>query len=706
MRRSFGDGDIDDFRGLLAKVGNGEALGIDEAERAFDIMMSGDATPAQMGALLMALRCAARRSRRSPAAPRALRAKVLRVEAPDGAIDTCGTGGDRPAPTTSRPARRSSWPARGVPVAKHGNRAFSSKSGAADVLAALGVNIELPIEMLEQAPARGRHLLPDGAAPSRRHAPCRRPAGRARPTRTIFNLLGPLSNPARVKRQLVGVFDRRWLEPLAEVLGRLGTERAWVVHGQDGLDELTTTARAGPPRSRTARCTEFEVAPEDAGLPRADARRAQGRRAGAQCRGDPRRAGRRAGAFRDIVVLNGAAALMVAGKAARPEAGRRDWPPQSIDSGPRLPRARSTTLQRGSAHERRPRPHRRRQARARRRPQGAAAAGRRSRRWRSAAEPPRGFATALEGHVAAGRYGLIAEIKKASPSKGLIRADFDPPALARAYERGGATCLSVLTDEPYFQGKDEFLTQARAAVDAAGAAQGLHARPVPGRRGARAGRRLRAADHGLPRRRSRRPSWRRPRTARHGRAGRGPRRAPSSSARCSSTRELIGVNNRNLKTLAVDLATTERLAPLVPKDRLLVAESGLGTPADLARMAGRRAGLPGRREPDAPAGRRGRGARRCWCEAAGMSERPHPFRRRRQAAHGRCHRQGGDRAHRRRRASVVMQPATLELHRARQAAKGDVLAVAQLAGIMGAKRTPDLIPLCHPLPLIVGRRRS
>ncbi len=308
-------GDIDDFRGLLAKVGNGEPLGIDEAERAFDIMTSGDATPAQMGAFLMGLKVRGETAEELAGGARALRTKVLRVKAPDGTIDIVGTGGDHHGTYNVSTCSALVVAGAGVPVAKHGNRAFTSKSGAADVLGALGINLDLPIETLEQALVEAKVCF---LMAPRHHSAMRNVAGprvELAPSRTIFNLLGPMSNPALVKRQLVGVFDRRWLRPVAEALGQLGLERALVVHGQDGMDELTTTTTSWAASLDNGKVSEIEIAPEDVGVKRASLADLKG--------GDPEHnaeaihkvlAGEK-NAFRDIVVLNSAAAIMVAGKA-------------------------------------------------------------------------------------------------------------------------------------------------------------------------------------------------------------------------------------------------------------------------------------------------------------------------------------------------------------------------------------------------------
>jgi anthranilate phosphoribosyltransferase len=308
-------GDIDDFRGLLAKVGNGDSLGIDDAERAFDIMTSGNATPAQMGAFLMGLKVRGETAAELAGGARALRAKVLRVHAPEGTIDIVGTGGDHHGTYNVSSCSALVVAGAGVPVAKHGNRAFTSKSGSADVLAALGIGLELPIELLEKALAEANVCF---LMAPRHHSAMRNVAGprvELAPSRTIFNLLGPMSNPALVKRQLVGVFDRRWLRPVAEALGQLGLERALVVHGQDGMDELTTTTKSWAASLENGKVKEIEIAPEEAGVKRATLAALKGGDATHNAEAIKKVLAGEKSAFRDIVVLNSAAALMVAGKA-------------------------------------------------------------------------------------------------------------------------------------------------------------------------------------------------------------------------------------------------------------------------------------------------------------------------------------------------------------------------------------------------------
>jgi anthranilate phosphoribosyltransferase len=325
-------GDIGDFRELLAKVGNGQTLSIDEAERAFDIMTSGDATPAQMGAFLMGLKVRGETAEELAGGARALRAKVHKVKAPAGAIDIVGTGGDHHGTYNVSSCSAFVVAGAGVPVAKHGNRAFTSKSGAADVLAALGIGLELPIETLERALVEANVCF---LMAPRHHSAMRNVAGprvELAPNRTIFNLLGPMSNPALVTRQLVGVFDRRWLKPVAEALGQLGLERALVVHGQDGMDELTTTTASWAASLEDGQVREIEIRPEEIGLPKAKIGDLKGADAAHNARAiEDVLAGKKT-AFRDIVVLNSAAALLVAGKAHDLKEGAA-LAVQSIDSG-------------------------------------------------------------------------------------------------------------------------------------------------------------------------------------------------------------------------------------------------------------------------------------------------------------------------------------------------------------------------------------
>ena len=306
-------GDMSDLKFLLAKVASGTPLAESEAEAAFDIIMSGNATPAQMGGLLMALRVRGESVEEITGAARVMRAKAHRIQAPLDAIDTCGTGGDASGTWNISTGAAIVVAACGVPVAKHGNRAASSKSGAADVLQALGVNIECDMALVERALAEiGLCFL---MAP--RHHTAMRNVGPTRVelgTRTIFNLLGPLSNPAGARRQLLGVFSKEWVEPLARVLARLGSEAAWVVHGSDGLDEITTTGITHVAELKGGTVRTFEIAPEDAGLARAEPAALKGGDAAANAAAITRLLAGEPGAYRDIVLLNSAAAFLVAGK--------------------------------------------------------------------------------------------------------------------------------------------------------------------------------------------------------------------------------------------------------------------------------------------------------------------------------------------------------------------------------------------------------
>ena len=303
-----------DMKPLMAKVASGDTLEAAEAEAAFDIIMSGDASPAQIGAFLMALRVRGETVEEITGAVSIMRAKALKVTAPADAIDVVGTGGDASGTFNISTSAALVVAACGVSVAKHGNRALSSKSGAADVLMALGVNIDAGLALVERSIREaGIGFL---MAP-RYHSAMRHVAGpRAElGTRTIFNLLGPLSNPAGVTRQFTGVFARQWIEPMAQVLGNLGCKRAWVVHGSDGLDEMTTTGVSYVAQLKDGRVDTFEVAPEDAGLPRATPQDLRGGTPEDNAKALTALLDGAPGPYRDVVLYNGAGALVVAGKA-------------------------------------------------------------------------------------------------------------------------------------------------------------------------------------------------------------------------------------------------------------------------------------------------------------------------------------------------------------------------------------------------------
>src|SRR5689334_20468505 len=290
----------DDFKALIAKVATGATLSREEAADAFAQMMSGEATPSQMGGLLMALRVRGETVEEITGAVTTMRAKMLGVKAPPDAVDVVGTGGDASGSFNISTCAAFIVAGAGVPVAKHGNRALSSRSGAADVLQALGVKIELTADQV------GACIRDAGIgfmfAPA--HHPAMKNVGPTRVelgTRTIFNLLGPLSNPARVKRQMIGTFSKQWVEPMAQVLKNLGAESIWVVHGSDGLEN--------------GKIRTFEVSPEDAGLSRSKPEALRGGDAEhnakalldvLKCKQSP---------FRDVAILNAAAALIVARKA-------------------------------------------------------------------------------------------------------------------------------------------------------------------------------------------------------------------------------------------------------------------------------------------------------------------------------------------------------------------------------------------------------
>jgi len=306
----------------------------EEAEAAFEILFTGDATPAQIGGLLMALRTRGETVEEYAAAASVMRAKCNKVHAPAGAIDVVGTGGTGKATLQISTATAFTVAGAGVPVAKHGNRKLSSNSGAADALDQNGVNVMVGPQVVEKALKQVgiAFMMAPMHHPAMKHVmPARQELG----TRTIFNILGPLTNPAGVKRQLTGTFAKSMIRPMAETLLKLGSEKAWLVHGSDGTDELTITGISWVAALEDDRVVEREVHPEEAGLPVHPFEAITG--------GTPEENGRALrgvlsgdkNAYRDAVLLNASAALLIAGRVETLPEGV-EMAAESLDSGAAL----------------------------------------------------------------------------------------------------------------------------------------------------------------------------------------------------------------------------------------------------------------------------------------------------------------------------------------------------------------------------------
>ncbi len=320
-----------EFRPHFEKVARGESLTEDEAASAFDAIMQGGVPEAQLAGFLVAMRARGETVDEITGAVRAMRGRMRKIAALPGAIDVVGTGGDAKGTYNVSTATAFVLAGAGVPVAKHGNRAVSSKSGAADVLEQLGIDLKMTPEEAERALAEAgiAFLFAPTYHSAMRHAA---PVRQSLKLRTIFNLLGPLSNPAETKRQLIGVFSDHWLEPLAETMRRLGAEHVWVVHGAGGLDELSTTGPSKVVELKDGRLRSFEVTPDDVGVrqvaldvllggaPKESADSIRALLSGQD------------GPFRDIVLLNAAAAFIIAGKADTLKEGA-ELARASIDEG-------------------------------------------------------------------------------------------------------------------------------------------------------------------------------------------------------------------------------------------------------------------------------------------------------------------------------------------------------------------------------------
>jgi anthranilate phosphoribosyltransferase len=320
----------DAFKSILSRLADGAVLTEAEAEAFFAACLRGEATPAQVAAAVTAMRMRGETPLEITAFARAMRQAALTLEHNFDVVDTCGTGGDGQHTLNISTAAAFVAAGAGVKVAKHGTRALSSRSGSSDVLTALGVNVEAtPEQSLQALDKAGICFLfaPAYHGAMRHVTPVRAELG----FRTVFNLLGPLSNPANAKRQLLGVYDPARLETLAEVLGRLGAERAWVVHGQ-GLDEITTTGLSQVVEWRDGGIRRFEISPAAADIAPAAIGDLRGGDAAHNAQAMHDLLGGREGPYRDVVLLNAAAVLVIADRAENLVEGAR-LAAQSIDEG-------------------------------------------------------------------------------------------------------------------------------------------------------------------------------------------------------------------------------------------------------------------------------------------------------------------------------------------------------------------------------------
>ena len=319
-----------ELKPLLAKVANSETLTRDEARQAFEILMSGEATPSQIGGFLMALRVRGETVDEIVGAVTTMRSKMLPVVAPADAIDIVGTGGDGAGTYNISTLAALIVAGGGVPVAKHGNRALSSKSGAADSLSALGLKLDIGPDAISRCISEagiGFMFAQLHHSATRHVNPSRVELG----TRTIFNLLGPLSNPAGARRQLLGVYAPQWVLPLAEVLRDLNAESVWVVHG-DGLDEITTTGTTSVAALEDGKIRTFELTPGDFGVSHANLAELKGGDGAFNAAALRAVLAGAKNAYRDIALVNAAASFVIAGKAETIHDGMR-LAAQSLDSG-------------------------------------------------------------------------------------------------------------------------------------------------------------------------------------------------------------------------------------------------------------------------------------------------------------------------------------------------------------------------------------
>ncbi len=302
-----------DLKPLLAKVADGKSLTRDESKQAFQVLMSGEATPSQIAGLLMAMRVRGETIDEITGAVETMREKMTRVTAPPEAIDIVGTGGDASGSYNISTCAAFVAAGAGLKIAKHGNRALSSRSGAADVLMALGVKVDTTPEQISACIAEagiGFMFAPAHHSSMKFVGSTRVELG----TRTIFNLLGPLSNPASVKRQVTGVFSRHWVAPLAHVLKNLGSDACWICHGEGGMDEIVPTGTSWISQLKDGNITEFEITPEQLEIKRSTTAELKGSDAGQNAEALKSVLNGQVSAFTDAALMTASAALLVAGK--------------------------------------------------------------------------------------------------------------------------------------------------------------------------------------------------------------------------------------------------------------------------------------------------------------------------------------------------------------------------------------------------------
>lgn len=590
------------IQSALEKVLAKQDLTAQEMSAVMHVVMRGEATAVQIAGFLIALRCKGESIDEIAAAAGVMRelASKIPVQGPH-LVDTCGTGGDGANTFNVSTTVAFIVAAAGGKVAKHGNRSVSSRCGSADVLEAAGVNLDLSPEHVKQCVDEigiGFLFAPHHHSAMKHAVTPRQELG----VRTLFNLLGPLSNPAGVPNQIVGVFDECWVEPLAIVLLKLGSHHVLVVHAEDGLDEISIGAPTLVSELKNERVTTYTITPEQFGFSRTDVRGLAVENAQASLAIIQEVLDNTPGPALDIVLLNAGAAIYAANLTDSLEAGI-EKARAVIDDG--SARNKLDELIRFSHSIGASSDHHQSHSAFVNRTESAEPPNilksiidckiqeleKRKRRMSltdlqqqmEAVSKPRGFYSALVEKIENGQPAVIAEIKKASPSKGVLREDFHPIEIAHSYVKGGASCLSVLTDRQFFQGSEVYLQLVRAGCSLPVLRKDFMIDPyqIFESRAIEADCVLlivavlsdvqmkeladTAVDLGMD-----------ILVEVHDRA----ELDRALALECP----LIGINNRNLITFETSLPTTLDLLEHIPPDRLVVTESGIHTPEDVVLM--------------------------------------------------------------------------------------------------------------------------